>query len=327
VVKQPQFHQDNIRSPQKRGPVQPAAYVNRSQDHHNAYHNGRNNVSGSSARFEGRPNKKRRYNNGRLDSQSQVQHPKPRFEARPPQGPRGRYNSARRHSPPRRVVYERMERSASGDHQQSPRRTSSEGTSTSTLLTEQSEYFQSQGAHGNRDYYRQQNTSKLETNSQSHYPSTSIEPKIEQSTEDRTTNNGDDKDDVIDVDLYYAAPLETALPMADPTIPNPEIELDDDGLYPNDSVTGMVTDDAAHEVVMPVDDNLPAAPTIGDQANDQDWESTYAIEDHAMEVVLSVPVPQSAPQQLADTNSIIESIFNAAADDSMADVTSNPWTT
>ena len=165
----------------------------------------------------------------------------------------------------------------------------------------------------------------METNSQSHYPSTSVEPEIEQSTEDHTTNNDDDKDDVIDVDLYDTAPPETALPTANPTTPNPEIEQYDDGLYSNGSVMEIVIDDALHEVGMPVDDNLPAVPTVGDQGNDQDWESTYAIEDLATEVV-APPAPQSAPQQLvpADTNPIIESMFNA---DNMADVTSNPWTT
>jgi len=111
--------------------------------------------------------------------------------------------------------------------------------------------------------------------------------------------------------------------MADPTVSNLGIEQDDDELYWNDSVTEMVTDDAPHEAGIPVDDNLPV-PIVGDQ--DQDWESTYEIEDRAAEV--TPPAPQSAPQQLApaNTNSIIESIFNAA-NGNMADVTANPWTT
>lgn len=253
-----------------------------------------------------------------------MQRPNPRFnpDARPPQGPRGRYNSSRTHSSPRRVVYER---STSRDPQQSPWRTGSEGTSTSTLLTEQSEYSQSQGAHENQGYYRQQNTSsKLETNFQSHYRSIPIEPEIQQSTQGRT-NDGDNKDDVIDVDLYGTAPLETVLPMVDPTVPDTGIEQYDDDLYSNDSAMVMVTDEAPHEAGMPVDDNLPV-PTVEDQGNDQDWESTYEIEDRASEVTLSAP--QSVPQQLApaNSNSITESILNVA-DDSMADVTANPWTT
>ena len=109
------------------------------------------------------------------------------------------------------------------------------------------------------------------------------------------------------------------LPMADPT-PNPLIEWDDDGLYSNDSV--MDTDDALHEAGIPVD-NLPV-PTIGDQGNDhQDWESYYAIEDHAMEVLSA---PQSAPQEAPANTGTLDSIFNVA-DESMADVTDNPWTT
>jgi hypothetical protein len=218
-----------------------------------------------------------------------------------------------------------MERSTSRDYQQSPWRTSSEATSTSTLLTEQSEYMynQSQGAHGNEDDYRQQNTSKLETSSQSHYPSTSIEQEVEQSTQGHT-NDGDAKDDITEVDLYDTTPFETVLPMADPTLPDTGIERDDHHeLYSNDSVTVMVTDDASHEAgtPMPVDDDLPV-PTVGEQGHDQDWESTYVVEDRAAEVTLSVPQP--AAKQLAPD--IMESIYNAA-DDSMADVTANPWTT
>jgi hypothetical protein len=108
---------------------------------------------------------------------------------------------------------------------------------------------------------------------------------------------------------------------------------DDDGLYSNDPVTVMATnDDAPHEVGMPVDndDNLPV-PTVGDQGSEQDWEATYGVEDRASEVTLSMP--QIAPQELVPVNTtstldtkILESIFNAA-DDSMADVTANPWTT
>jgi len=115
--------------------------------------------------------------------------------------------------------------------------------------------------------------------------------------------------------------------VADPTLPDTGIEMDDDddddddGLYSNHSVTVMVTDDAPHQAGMPVDDNLPVL-TVGEQGNDQDWESTYEIEDRAPEVTISVP--QSAAQQLAPA--IMESIFNAA-DDSMDDVTANPWTT
>lgn len=254
--------------------------------------------------FKQRPNKKRKYNDNQ-DSQSQIQQPIIRFnlEPRPPQGPRRKYyNSALKHSAPRRVEHGGM---------QSPWRTSSsEGTSSSTFLTEQSDSLQSQGGRGNQGYYYQQNTSNMETNSQSQYPS--IEPEIEQSTQDRT-NNDDVKDDVVDS-------YETSLPMADPTPPNPRIEHDDDDS--NDSV--MVTDDAAHEDGIPVD-NHPV-PNVGDQGNDQDWEYNYAIEDPATEVS-SAPqfTPQLAPANTGTLDSN-NSIFNVA-DDGMADVTANPWTT
>ena len=257
--------------------------------------------------FKQRPNKKRKYNDNQ-DSQSQIQQPIIRFnpEARPPQGPRRKYyNSAIKHSAPRRVEHDGMERSTSRDHLQSPWRTSSEGTSSSTLLTEQPEYLQSQGGRGN-----QQNTSNLKTNSQSQY--SSIEPEIEQSTQDRT-NNDDAKDDVVD---SYKTPS----PMADPTPPNPRIEHDDD--CSNDSV--MDTDDAPHEDEMPVDNH--SVSNVGDQGNDQDWEYNYAIEDPATEVSFA---PQSA-LQLAPANTatldLNHSIFDVP-DDGMADVTANPWTT
>ena len=294
-------------------------------------------MSGNSEWFKERPFKRRRYNNGRQDSQSQIHIPNPRFNvnAQPPQGPRarGRYNPGRKHLSPRRVEYDSMERSTSEDLLLSPWRTSSEGTSTSTLLTEQSEnvykYLQSQEAHGDLGYDRRQNTSLLETNSQSHYPSTSLEPEGEQSTQGHT-NDGDDKDDVIDDDLYDTAPLEKVLPMADPTLHDTGIELgDDDGLYSNDSVTVMVTDDdAPHEAGMPVDDNLPV-PTDGDQGNDQDWEATYEMEDDVSEVTLSAP-QSAAPQQQVPPNTKLDSNFFASflsADESMSDVTANPWTT
>jgi hypothetical protein len=116
--------------------------------------------------------------------------------------------------------------------------------------------------------------------------------------------------------------------MADPTFSNTQIEQDDDS-FSNDFT--MVTDDALHEGGIPVDhDNLPV-PTMGDQGNDQDWESNYAMEDRATETLLTAP--QSAPHQVVASanntgtmDSIPESIFNVA-DDSMADVTANPWTT
>jgi hypothetical protein len=304
-------------------------------------------VFGNALGFKQRPFKKRKYNNHQ-DSQSPIRQPtNPR--SNPPKGPRRKYyGSPRKHSAPQRIEHDGMERSSSRDHRQltsieakpptfliervehdgmdrstsgdllqSPWRTSSEGTSSSTLLTERSEYFQSQGAHGNQSYYRQQNTSNLETNSQNHYPS--IEPEIEQSTQDRT-NDCDTKDGL--VDPCDTAPLETPIPMADPS---PRIEQDDD--YSDDSV--MITDDALQEDGIPAD-NLPV-PTVGDRGNDQDqdWESNYVMEDHATNA--PQPQAQSPPPQLASANtgtsdSVIESIFNVA-DDSMADVTANPWTT
>ena len=301
-------------------------------------------MSGNSVWFIERSNKRRKYNG----LQSQIQYPI-NLDARPPQGPRGKYSKpARKYFAPRRIkhdVMERstsrdhlqslwrtssegtssstllteqvehngMERSTSRDHLQSPGTTSSEGTSSSTFLTEQSECFQNEGANGNQGYCQLQN---LEINSQSHYPS--IEPEIEQSTKDRT-NNDDDKDDDKDnvVDLYDTAPLEAPLPIIDPTVPNCGIEQDDD--HSNDAV--MVTDDALHETEIPMD-NLPD-PTIGDQENDQDWESNYAVEDRATKELSAL---QSTPQ-LAAANAGTSDSVTFIAHDSMADVTANPWTT
>lgn len=155
---------------------------------------------------------------------------------------------------------------------------------------------------------------------QSHY--LSIEPEIEQSTHGQQstqgyTNNGDAEDVVIDVDAHDIAPLETPLPIADPTLPNPGIEQDDDRLG-----SVMDTDDnALYEAEIPVD-NFPV-PTVGDQGNDQNWEDSYEEEDGATEVISA---PQSAPQVVPANTSTLDSIFNVA-DDSMADVTDNPWTT
>ena len=284
-------------------------------------------MSGNSEWFKERPYKKRRYNNDRQDFQSQI-HPNPRFHvnARPPQGPR--YNCGRKYSSPRRVEYDSMERSTSEDLLLSPCRTSSEGSSAST------NYLQSQGAHSDQGYDRRQNASTLETNSQSHYSSTSLEPEGEQSTQGHT-NDVDDKDNVIDDDLYDTASLEKVLPMANSTLLDTGIEQDDDGLYSNDSVTVMVTDDDAPlEVGMQVDDddNLQVpVPTVGDHdENDQDWEVTYGMEDDT-EVTLSAA--QSAAAQLqvpANTTSTSDSkIFGSIliATDDMSDVTANPWTT
>ena len=287
-------------------------------------------MSGKGVWFKQRPNKKRKYNDFQ-DSQSQTRHPINPLVGRPPQGPRGKYyhsalkqstpqgprnkyyNSAPKHQSPQQVEYhDGKERSTSRDQLRSPWRTSSEGTPSSNLPT-QSEYFQSQVAPGNRGYYPQYCTSNLET--QSHY--LSIEPEIDQSTQGRT-NNCDARDDVIDFDSYDIAPLETPLPMADPTFSNLRIEQDDDEPYSNDSV--MDTDDALHEAEMPVD-NFPV-PTVGDQENDQNWEDSYEVEDRATEVLSA---PQSAPQLAPVNTATLDSIFNVA-DDSMADVTDNPWT-
>jgi hypothetical protein len=139
-------------------------------------------VPGKALGFTQRPNKKRKYN-GHQDSQSQIRQPiSPGFN--PPLGPRRKYiNSPRKRSAPQQIEHdgtesrdhlqsvgrtssegtpsstlltERVEhdgmdeRSTSRDYLQSPWRTSSEGTSSSTFLTEQSEYYQSQG---NQGYY------------------------------------------------------------------------------------------------------------------------------------------------------------------------------
>lgn len=298
---------------------------------------------GNALGFKQHPNKKRKYNNHQ-DSQSPIRQPiNPRSNLNPPKGPRRKYyNSPRKHFAPQRIEHDGMERSrnrdhlqspwatssetrpptflieraehdgmdrsTSGDLLQSPWRTSSEGTSSSTLLTEQSEYFQSQD---NQIYYRQQN---LETNPQSRYPS--IEPENEQSTQDRT-DNCDAKDEV--VDPCDTAPLEVPITIADPRSPSPQIEQDDD--YSDDSVM-IITDDALHEDGIPVD-NLPV-PTVGDRGNDQDWESSYVIEDLAMDAPQSDAPPQLESANTSTLDSVIESIFT---DDSMADVTANPWTT
>ena len=181
--------------------------------------------------------------------------------------------------------------------------------------TEQSEHGKQGG------YYRQQN---WETNYRTRYASTSIEPEIEQSTQGPTMNNGDPKDDVIN--SYDNAPFETPLFMAGPTptVPSPGIEQDDDdGLYSSDSVTITVPDDALqpHEAAIPVD-TIPLH-TIGEEENPQNWEDNYGEEARAPDVTLSAP--RSAPQPASTSESMMESIF-VAADDSMDDMTANPWT-
>jgi len=260
-------------------------------------------VSGKGIWFKERPYKKRKYN-GFQDSQSQIRRPiTPPFnhDSQPPKGPRGEYYySTLKHSTSQRVEYhDGMERSTSRDHQQSPWGTNSEGSSPSKLLT-QSEYFETQVA-GSRGYYRQHYTSNLENNSQSHY--SSIEPETA-STQGRT-NDSDAKDDVTDVGSYDITPLEAPLPMAD----NPRIEKDGDSVMDDLSEAGI-----------PVD---PPVPTVGDQGNDEDWEDGYEMEDTATEVLSA---PQPALRLAPAKSGSLDSIFNVA-DDSMADVTDNPWMT
>ena len=205
-----------------------------------------------------------------------------------------------------------MERSTSSAHAQSPWETSSEGTPSANYQS-QAEYFQSEVARWRQNHHRQQ------------LPETSsIQPKIEESTQNQVstqnrTNNGDTTmDDVTDVDANDVLRLETPLPMAEPTFPIPLIEQDN-GLYPNDSI--IDTDDALHEAETPMDD-LPV-PTVGDQDEEDDhWEDSYAMEERTTEVLLP---PRSEPQLAIAATDALDSIFNVT-DDSMADVTANPWT-
>jgi len=258
------------------------------------------------------PNKKRKFN-GPQDSQQQTRYPRIDHVVRPPQGPRIRHdNVVTTHFTSQRVEYhDEVERSSSRGHARSPWGTSSEGTPSANFQS-QSEYFQREMACGRRNYYRQQ------------YPETSsIQPKIEESTQDQVSppnraNNGDGTmDDVSDVDSNDIAiiRLDTPLPMADPTSPSPYMDQDDD-LYRNDSV--MDTDDALHEAGTPVDNVL--VPVVGDQASEH-WEDVYELEEPT-KVLLE---PPSAPPLATASAGTLDSIFNVP-DDTMADVTDNPWT-
>lgn len=261
--------------------------------------------------FQQHPNKKRKHNDPQ-DSQIQTRHPRFNDVTRPPQGPRGKYyNVASKQFTSQRIEYhDEMEMSTSRDHARSPWGTSSEGTPSANSQSH-SEYFQREMARGCQGYRQQ-------------YPeSSSIKPKIEESTQDQVstrnpTNNSDaTMDDITDVDSNDVARLETPLPMAAPTFPSPQIEQDD-RLHPNDSVVD--TDDTFCEPRPPMD-NLPS-PAVGEQGNDQDWEDSYEIEERTTEVSL---VPQSPPQLAPASTAISDSLFNVT-DDNMADVTANPWT-
>jgi len=164
-------------------------------------------------------------------------------------------------------------------------------------------------ARGRRGHYRRR------------YPETSsLEPKMEESTQDQVpaqnyTNNGDASID--DVDSNDITRLETSLPMIDLTTLSPRIEQVD-GLYPDDSV--MDTDDTIQEAGTSLG-NLPVL-AIGDQGSDQNWEDSYAIEEPMTE---ALSAPQSTSQLASANTGTLNPIFNVA-DDSMADVTANPWT-
>jgi hypothetical protein len=121
-------------------------------------------------------------------------------------------------------------------------------------------------------------------------------------------------DDITDVDSNDITRLEAPI---DLTILSPQIEQDD-GLYPDDSA--MDTDDAIHEAGTSLGNHPVLA--IADQGNDQDWEDNYAIEEPATE---ALSAPQSTSQLASANTGTLNSIFNVA-DDSMADVTANPWT-
>lgn len=114
-------------------------------------------------------------------------------------------------------------------------------------------------------------------------------------------------DDITDADSADIPPLDIPLPMPTPTFATPPTTQD--GLHPEDSV--MDTNDVLHEAGTP--------PVNDPPENDQNWEDNYAIEERVTHE------ESAAPQLPPATTAALDSMFDVA-DESMADVTMNPWT-
>jgi len=107
----------------------------------------------------------------------------------------------------------------------------------------------------------------------------------------------DDITDITDADSSDITPLDTATP-----------ETTQDGLHSEDSV--MDTNDVLHE----------AGTLVNDPSeDDQNWEDNYVVEER-----VTVPEP-AAPQLVPATTATLDSMFDVV-DESMSDVTMNPWT-
>jgi len=256
------------------------------------------------------PHKRRKYS-GPHHSPSQTQFPsKPpnnsRFYhgLRPPKGPRGYTKSARNYSTSQQVEYhDGIERSTSRDHERLSWRASGSGTPSTDI--------QSQSVHGRGGYQYPSNAEPYQFDFRNRGGLNSfVEPKREGSAPRRRIYN---RDAAMDVDSNDITQLEQPLPMADPMFPVPQIAQD--GVYSDDSV--LVRGDTLHGAGTPMD-HLPVP--VEDQENDQNWEDGYEIpEEHAVQALAPEFAPQSAPAASGPSNPI----FNA--DDSMADVTDNPW--
>ena len=241
---------------------------------------------------------------------------------RPPQGPRG--HNKYRHAPitSGQVGYHGgVERSISGAHERLPLGTSGEGTPSSTYCQNQPENVRNRWTYERPRSRHQQYTPNAETASPSHDDdTTSIEPK----TEDTTEHLNDFDITMHDVDApttTTTAQLESVetppLPVVDPTRETAQ----DDGIL--DTVRDM--DDGIVVVETPTD--VRAESTVGgNQGDDQNWEDDYGMEEEEPATEASVPrsSPQSAPAA-APTTSTMNPLYNVV-DESMSDVTANPWT-
>ncbi|KAF8798182.1 hypothetical protein BYT27DRAFT_6922620 [Phlegmacium glaucopus] len=310
---QPQFHQDGRRPPHNRAAarfVGKTGYVNHQPRYeYNAHRSGRNKMPVQSTGSKP-PHKKRKYN-GPQDPQSQTRLPNNSHsyhDARPPRGPRGYKKTARNHSTSGRINYQDgIERSTSGDHERLSWGTSGSGTPSTD--------FQSQSAPGSGGYHHPFNPGSNQFDLPNHGLDSFIEPKREGSAPRRCINNrrSDTTMDITDVDSNVIQP---PLSMADPMLPDPQIPQD--RLYPDDLVLDI--GDTPHEAGAPMDD-LPN-PIVEDQGNDQNWEDGYEIPEERASQAL---VPESGSRSAPSAGGSLDSIFNVA-DDDMADVTDNPWT-